>query len=110
MVDISLPIVTKLLEGEELEFVTDSLTKTLNRVNLPGSVMALPSKTLKDEKFDWGSLKGNYVVIDFWATWCGPCLAAIPYLEELQAKYAGKNLKFIGYSIDADRELSLIHI
>ena len=103
MVDITMPVATEMLDEEQLKIVTDALTKTLNRVNLPDSTMALPSKTLGGEKFDWGSLQGNYVVIDFWATWCGPCLEAIPHIEELQAKYAGKNLKFIGYSIDADR-------
>ena len=40
-------------------------------------------------------LKGKIVVIDFWATWCGPCLASIPHNNELQRKYAGKGVVFI---------------
>ena len=93
-----------LLEGDQKAFFNENLTKLSNRVNLPGTTMALPSRTLDGEQFDWASLQGNYVIVDFWATWCGPCLAAIPLIEELQQQYADKNLKFIGYSIDADRD------
>ena len=67
MVDITMPVATEMLDEEQLKIVTDALTKTLNRVNLPDSTMALPSKTLGGEKFDWGSLRGNYVVIDFYS-------------------------------------------
>src|SRR5262245_4046592 len=40
-------------------------------------------------------LRGKIVVLDFWATWCGPCIASIPHNNELQKKYAGK-VVFIG--------------
>lgn len=41
-------------------------------------------------------LKGKIVVLDFWATWCGPCLAAIPHTNELAKKYADKGVVIIG--------------
>jgi thiol-disulfide isomerase/thioredoxin len=40
-------------------------------------------------------LKGKIVVLDFWATWCGPCLAAVPHTNELQKKYANQGVVFI---------------
>ncbi len=45
-------------------------------------------------------LKGSYVYIDVWATWCNPCLAEIPSLKRLEKKLHGKNIKFVSISID----------
>ncbi|RSK38560.1 TlpA family protein disulfide reductase [Mangrovimonas spongiae] len=45
-------------------------------------------------------LKGKYVYIDVWATWCGPCKAEIPYLKEVEKKYHDKNIEFVSISID----------
>ena len=44
--------------------------------------------------------KGKYVYLDIWATWCGPCIQQIPYLNELEKKYHGKNIAFVSISID----------
>ena len=45
-------------------------------------------------------LKGKYVYIDIWATWCGPCRAEIPFLQKIEEKYHGKNIHFVSLSID----------
>jgi len=45
-------------------------------------------------------LKGKYVYIDVWATWCGPCKREIPFLKEMDEEYKGKNIAFVSLSID----------
>lgn len=48
-------------------------------------------------------LKGKYVYMDIWATWCGPCIAESPYFKTLAEKY-GDKIAFVGISVDPDKE------
>jgi thiol-disulfide isomerase/thioredoxin len=45
-------------------------------------------------------LKGKVVLLNFWATWCGPCRLEIPWFVELQEKYRDKGLSVVGISVD----------
>lgn len=47
---------------------------------------------------------GKVYVVEFWATWCGPCIRAIPHLTELQKKFADKGVKFVGVSVWEDEQ------
>ena len=49
---------------------------------------------------DFSSLKGSYVYIDLWASWCVPCQKEIPYLQKLEQEMSGENIKFLSISID----------
>ena len=49
-------------------------------------------------------LRGKYVYIDVWATWCGPCIAEIPHLKKVEAKYHGKNIDFVSISVDTEKD------
>ena len=46
-------------------------------------------------------LAGKVVVIDFWATWCGPCVAELPHMKELYEQYKDQGVEFVGVSLDA---------
>jgi len=54
-------------------------------------------------KTSLSDLKGKYVYVDVWATWCGPCKVEIPSLKHLESEYEGKNIQFVSISIDDDR-------
>jgi thiol-disulfide isomerase/thioredoxin len=56
------------------------------------------------KQFNFEQLKGKYVWIDFWASWCGPCKQAFPYMRELYSKYKGKNLEILAISADSNKE------
>ncbi len=49
-------------------------------------------------------LKGKYVYIDVWATWCGPCKAQIPSLKKVEKEYHNKNIEFVSLSIDVKKD------
>lgn len=50
------------------------------------------------------SLKGKYVYIDVWATWCGPCRGELPYMTKLEEAYVGKDIYFVGLSCDQNKQ------
>ena len=48
--------------------------------------------------------KGKYILIDFWASYCGPCKKELPYLEAIKKEFEDKNITFISISIDYDKD------
>ena len=69
-----------------------------------GSALALaPTWKLKDlngKEVSSDQFKGKVLIVDFWATWCGPCLSEIPGYIELEKKYGAKGLAIVGVSLD----------
>ncbi|MDP3312249.1 TlpA disulfide reductase family protein [Lutibacter sp.] len=57
-------------------------------------------ENFKGGKTSLTDLKGKYVYIDVWATWCAPCKAEIPFLKTLEEEYKGKNIAFVSVSVD----------
>ena len=57
-----------------------------------------------DSLFTLSSLKGNVILINFWATWCGPCIAEIPEFNDLREKYSSKNFEILGISVNDTKE------
>lgn len=58
-------------------------------------------QTLDGETFHSQALDGNVAVVDFWATWCKPCVDEIPEYNSLYEKYRGQNFKFISITLDS---------
>ena len=52
------------------------------------------------------SLNGKVILVDFWASWCGPCLQSFPWMNELQQKHAGEGFVVVAVNLDQDRALA----
>lgn len=65
---------------------------------------AIETKILSGDKFSLAALKGRVVVLDFWATWCGPCVHALPFLQEMSVRLKDEPVTFVGVSQDQGME------
>ncbi len=73
-----------------------------NQENKPTASPDFALKDLEDHDVSLSQFKGKVVLVNFWATWCGPCRIEIPWLIELQEKYAARGFTVLGVAMDEE--------
>jgi thiol-disulfide isomerase/thioredoxin len=66
------------------------------------------AEALNKSEFDLSKLANRFVVLDVWATWCGPCKVQAPYFEELADRYTSEQVAFVSVSIDENKNAWLV--
>ena len=69
---------------------------------------AVTFKNLDGADVTLAQYKGTVVLVNFWATWCDPCYVEIPWLIEMQQKYAGKGFTILGVSMDEEGKAAVV--
>lgn len=85
--------------------VEDLDTKYATNLLKPGTnAPDINLQTIDGKQFSLKSLRGKYVVLDFWASWCPDCRKDSPYIMSLYEKFAPKGVEFVGVSFDTKAE------
>jgi len=69
---------------------------------------AFTTQTVGGKPLSLKSLRGKVVLLDYWATWCGPCQAATPTLQALHKQFGKQGLAVVGLSVDDQRSVSAV--
>jgi thiol-disulfide isomerase/thioredoxin len=86
----------QILKKSELE------AESSDRLKKGGTPFPIEGKNIAGEAFKLADWKGKVVIIDFWATWCGPCMEEVPGLVKLYKAQHDKGLEIVGISLDQD--------
>jgi thiol-disulfide isomerase/thioredoxin len=84
----------------------DRAERYLDRIELARATMAPPFSlvTMDGQRITMDGLAGKVVLIDFWATWCGPCKQALPHVRAIAKRYTGPNFVVLSVSLDNDED------
>lgn len=82
----------------KVEFLKDPDQFLVTDTGTPAPPFSL--KTFDGAEVSLAGLRGNVILLDFWATYCAPCITALPHLQDLHAKYSGRGLAVVGLTVD----------
>lgn len=94
---------TDLLRPMVAQYRRQAESAKLRRPGNPFTDVALQTPQGTTKKLSDYCGKGNYVLVDFWASWCGPCRAEMPRVREAYEKYHPKGFEIVGVSLDNDK-------
>lgn len=80
----------------------NNINKVLESLGKGKVAPVFEGTNLEGKTVSLADLKGKFVVIDVWATWCGPCKQQAPYFEKMALKYKSNKIQFVGLSVDED--------
>jgi len=98
----------KIFEGasdEKIASLSKALRANLKSLDKIGKAMEVSGKTIDGKEFDLKNMKGKVVLVDFWGTWCPPCVAEIPNMVKAHEKFNKRGFEIVGITSDKNDDV-----
>ena len=90
-------------KDKEVAQIGEKMEGIARRLTLLGKPLELTGTAVAAGKFDWSKYRGKVVLVDFWATWCGPCMEELPNVVKNYELYHDRGFDVVGISVDEDK-------
>ena len=87
--------------------VPERFARQFSHLKVKNRALPMPEvgfRGLNGKEISWDAFEGNYLLVNFWATWCAPCVVELPSLDKLRQRFDGKGLSVIAVSLDQTRD------
>jgi peroxiredoxin len=98
------PLLESVVKGTGSADLKSAAQAQLDKMDAVGRPVDLKFTAVDGRSVDVSQLKGKVVLIDFWATWCGPCVGEVPNVKKTYDQFHSKGFEIVGISLDKDKD------